>query len=387
MNIAYSFPKPSHALAGESAGDAVRARAMLAALRSCGNEIRVVEGKGSAIAAAAASGYRGALRKVLPRRIALAARDVIRVPLSRRLGARLAEEARSFHAEAIMETHDSLSLAGAVAAEASGLPLLVDDVAPPLEAEHFAGIGAAALHRYVFERTMAAAHRVVAVNRTMQRRLVESGIDPTKIVLVENGVDLTRFEANPDTAALRAAHAIPADNLIVTFVGSFQRYHGAELLIEALAARQRARPETILMIGEGPTQRACEAAAKALEGRADVRFIGRVENVQVPRWLQMSDVTVLPATNDYGNPMKLYEYLAAGTAIVAPDQETVREILEDGRTGLLFAPRNVRALAAALDRLADDVELRHRLQAEARVDARQHSWEERARQLMTALAR
>jgi hypothetical protein len=384
MNIAYCFPKPSHALADESAGDAVRARALLAALGKCGNRLSVVEGRASKVAAVAASGYRSTLRSLLPRPLALAMRDVVRVPISRRLGARLAEAARELDADAIVETHDALSLAGVEASRASGLPLIIDDVAPPLEAAHFAGIGAAAIHRRVFQRLITAAHRLIAVNRTMEARLAACGVDPERIVRIENGVDLARYAHRADRAELRRAHGIPADNVIISFVGSFQRYHGAELLIEALESRAAGREETVLMIGDGPKRPEVEAAAGRIAGR-DVRFLGRIDNDAVPAWLALTDIAVLPATNDYGNPMKLYEYLAAGTAIVAPDQETVREIVEDARTGLLFAPRDVRQLAAAIDRLCDDRELRTRLRAGSREAARQHSWEKRAERLVSAV--
>ncbi len=76
--------------------------------------------------------------------------------------------------------------------------------------------------------------------------------------------------------------------------------------------------------------------------------------------------------------MKLYEYLAAGAAIVAPDQATVREIVEEGVTALLFEPGNGKELGAALTRLIEYAALREQMRSSAREEATKHSWTQRA---------
>jgi hypothetical protein len=98
--------------------------------------------------------------------------------------------------------------------------------------------------------------------------------------------------------------------------------------------------------------------------------------------LAACDIGVLPESNEYGQPMKLLEYAAAGLAIVAPDLPPVRAIIDDGVTGLLFPPGDVTGLTRALDRLLRDRAMRTRLgtQARSRIAAAA-GWDQRGREL------
>jgi glycosyltransferase involved in cell wall biosynthesis len=104
---------------------------------------------------------------------------------------------------------------------------------------------------------------------------------------------------------------------------------------------------------------------------------------QLPAWVVACDIGVVPASNDYGHPMKLMDYAAAGLPAVAPDLAPVREVVEDGVTGLLFPPDDVRALALALRRLIRDPGMRRAMGARARCGAENGTWRARARQLLS----
>jgi glycosyltransferase involved in cell wall biosynthesis len=98
------------------------------------------------------------------------------------------------------------------------------------------------------------------------------------------------------------------------------------------------------------------------------------------------DIGVVPHSNEYGHPMKLVEYAAAGVPAVAPDLPPIREAIEPGKTGLLFAPGDAADLARVLSRLAGDPALRRRLGDEAqRRVAAGASWSDRARALVADL--
>jgi glycosyltransferase involved in cell wall biosynthesis len=92
---------------------------------------------------------------------------------------------------------------------------------------------------------------------------------------------------------------------------------------------------------------------------------------------------VLPASNNYGHPMKLLDYAAARLAIIAPDLPPVREVIRHGETGLLFRPGDVTDLAAGIHRLAGEPQLRARLAAAAWLQVTETgSWRLRARALV-----
>ncbi len=384
MGLAYHLPKPGERLSDQRAGDTVRASALVTALRQIGVAVEIHEAGGSRSAQLAVKGYRTSLKRFLPRRLVLPLREAARIALSVRQGERLGQDLSLARPDAILETHNCLSLSGLRAARRTGLPLIVDDVAPPWEADEIGGVGLRSLHRRVFEALCRHSTLMIAVNSTLAECLVESGVPAEKIAVVENGADLQRFKPAADQMAARRRLGIEADAPVLAFVGSFQAFHRAASLIAACAALP-SRNATLLMIGDGPDKAECESIARQA-GLADrVRFFGRLPNDKVPAVLAAADIAVLPATTDYCNPMKLYEYLAMGLAIVAPDKPTVRDVVAHNHNALLFAPDDRQALESALNTVIANGELRARLSANALAERPHIGWDVRARSLLSAI--
>jgi glycosyltransferase involved in cell wall biosynthesis len=225
---------------------------------------------------------------------------------------------------------------------------------------------------------------MIAVNSTLAQCLFDSGVPAEKIAVVENGADLQRFKPAADRTAERCRLGIDADTPVVAFEGSFQAYHRAASLVAAFAGL-RSRNATLIMIGDGPGKADCEALVRQA-GLADrVRFVGRLPNDEVPAVLAAADIAVLPATTDYCNPMKLYEYLAMGLAIVAPDKPTVRDVVTHNHNALLFAPDDGQTFASALNTVIANGELRARLSANALAERPHIGWDARACSLLSAI--
>jgi len=113
-----------------------------------------------------------------------------------------------------------------------------------------------------------------------------------------------------------------------------------------------------------------------------VIFTGRVAHAEIPHWLAAMDVTVSPRSTFYACPLKLIEYMAAGTAVLAPHSDNILDVVEPERTALTFPPEDLEALTAALVRLTRDGDLRARLATAARADAlERRTWDENARRI------
>ena len=117
-----------------------------------------------------------------------------------------------------------------------------------------------------------------------------------------------------------------------------------------------------------------------------VHLPGLVGREEVPAYLVVSDVLVSPhaaVRNFIGSPIKLFEYMASGRAIVASRLAQIGEILRDEETALLVEPERSDTLADALTRLRHDPALRLRLGANAQNEARRlHSWEARVEAIL-----
>jgi glycosyltransferase involved in cell wall biosynthesis len=150
-------------------------------------------------------------------------------------------------------------------------------------------------------------------------------------------------------------------------------------LIDAFALLRRAAPEArLLIVGDGPERGRLAGRATCLGVEGVVDWTGAVGPEQVPELLGRMDVAVAPypeMERFYFSPLKLYEYMAAGLAVVASRVGQVAEVVRDGETGVLVPPGDAVALAEVLGRLQEDPRLRARLGEAARAEVvANHTW-------------
>ena len=152
-----------------------------------------------------------------------------------------------------------------------------------------------------------------------------------------------------------------------------------DALIRSMAADPA--PLSLTLVGDGPARPGLEALAQEL--RVSVRFTGVVAHELVPAAVAEFDIALLPKVVPYASPLKIFDYMAAGRPIVAPDQPNIREILTDGVDALLFDPARPEALWAAVRRLVDDAGLRERLgrAGRAELERRDYTWAGNARRI------
>jgi glycosyltransferase involved in cell wall biosynthesis len=366
---------------GSKDGQGVHLEALVAALRAEGHEVRVVGPAAFAEAELGGeSGLVARIRRSLPRFAAELAELAYSVPAYWRL----AREARAFRPDAIYERYNLFYLSGAWLARRLRLPFLVEVNAPLAEERaRFGGLALGALARWSEGFVWRRATRVLPVTQVLADRVAAAGVDPARITVVPNGIDLADF---PEPAP-----APGGDPLVLGFVGFVRDWHGLDAVLRGIAAWRGPTRLALTVVGEGPARPGLEALAAEL-GIADrVRFTGLAQRAAIPGHVAGFDIALQPASVPYASPLKVFEYMAAGRAIVAPDQPNIREVLEHGRTAMLFDPARAGAMWEAIGLLAADPALRARLGAAARAEilARDLTWAGNARRVaaMAAAAR
>jgi len=383
MKITWSLPVYGERL-DSSRGDLVRARCLIEALRGDGHEVRVVEDAARPGSRLAVTTYRDVVRRIVPTRAAVALRDVGRWLHSRGHGRRVAAQARQQGADLIIETQVHFSASGALAARLTGLPLILDDCSPPSE-EIVLGAGLPGLAHRIFQAQIQNASKLVVPSQALRKWLIEEGAPSEKLAVVPNGTALAPYSML-DRERVRRRLGVDGQ-CVFGFLGSFQPWHRVEFLIQAVASLVGHLPVHVLLIGDGSGRPAALTAVRRLRLDRVVTWIGSIPYSQVQELVSAFDVGVLPGSNDYCHPMKLVDYAAAGLPCVAPDLPSVREVVRDGVTGLLFPPDDVNELAAALTRLATKEDLRMQMGESARQRfAQGASWKDRARTLVSAIA-
>ncbi len=177
-----------------------------------------------------------------------------------------------------------------------------------------------------------------------------------------------------------------ADSAIVGYAGHLYAWKGVDVLLEALARVPGAQGLIVGGHAAEPDLDRVKALARRLGIDSRVTFTGLVEPARVPELLQRARVLVLPnpasaISTRYTSPLKLFEYLAAGRAIVASDLPSIREVVHDGVDALLVTPGDPDALARGIQRVLDDPALADRLSHAAADLAPHYSWARRAERL------
>ncbi|HEU4959939.1 MAG TPA: TIGR04063 family PEP-CTERM/XrtA system glycosyltransferase [Sphingomonas sp.] len=202
------------------------------------------------------------------------------------------------------------------------------------------------------------ADAVAVICEGLRGDLVARGIDPAKIMVSPNGVDLTLFgDPGPRDDALAAELGL--DGEVIGFIGSFYDYEGLDDLIAAMLPLVAARPAAqLLLVGGGPMEAALRAQAAASPVAGRIRFVGRVPHGEVERYYSLVDVLAYPRKamrlTELVTPLKPLEAMAQRRLVAASDVGGHRELIRDGDTGILFAPGDPRAIADALAGLLAD---------------------------------
>jgi glycosyltransferase involved in cell wall biosynthesis len=245
------------------------------------------------------------------------------------------------------------------------------------------------------QRELGEASLVVVVSDALREQLVEAGIDPERILVNPNGVDVDRLAGFRErTPAEWRKDLGQPEAPTVGFVGSFGLWHGVLLLPRIIEVVSHEQPDCRwILVGGGLLydQVLGEIESRGLSER--VFMTGVVPHDRALTYLAACDVCVSPhvpnpdGSRFFGSPTKLFEYMGLGKPIVASALEQIGEVLEDGRTGLLSPPGDVQAAAAVVVRLLGDEQLRMALGAAALEEAKaNHSWKAHARRILDAVA-
>jgi phosphatidylinositol alpha-mannosyltransferase len=187
--------------------------------------------------------------------------------------------------------------------------------------------------------------------------------------IIPNGVDIDRFTDAEPFEHLRDG------TLNILFVGRFEERKGLIHLLKAYHRLRKRRVDArLLVVGEGARRREYRRFVGLRQIR-DVEWLGRVSDADKARYFASADIFCSPATGQESFGVVLLEAMAAGVPIVASDIHGYKNVVQRNVQGLLVEPRNPRALAAALYKLAMDPELRHQLGDAGRQRAPDYSWD------------
>jgi glycosyltransferase involved in cell wall biosynthesis len=236
----------------------------------------------------------------------------------------------------------------------------------------------------------------VVITDHLRQRYEELGVPADRIMVAHDGFSEARFAMPGDRTHWRQKIGWPVDAFIVGYMGRFHTLgmdKGLGDLIDAviaLAHDNAARPIRLGLVG-GPDEYVDQIRVKVQQHNLPtdlILYAGQIPAPDVPGYLRAFDVCIMPFPWTehfayYASPMKLFEYMASGSPVIATDLPSTAEIVRDGENGLLTAPGDSTALAVALRRLRDNPDLANQLALNATRDVQHYTWNARARAICT----
>lgn len=212
---------------------------------------------------------------------------------------------------------------------------------------------------------------VFTICEGLRADIVARGIPASKVTVIPNAVDIASFQlASPPDPQLQEKWGLTGKT-VVGFIGSFYAYEGLDLLLDALPELIRQRPDVrLLLVGGGPQEANLRQQAERLGLGDHVIFTGRVPHQDVGRYYDLINVLAYPRhpmrLTELVTPLKPLEAMAQGQLFVASDVGGHKELIEHGKTGILFKAGDCKALSEALLGLLNDCQRWPELKANGR---------------------
>ncbi len=226
---------------------------------------------------------------------------------------------------------------------------------------------------------------VTITNHFKDRIVSEHEIDPEKVLVTPNAINPEKFILDPVKRINREDMGIH-NQKVIGCVGAFVPWHGLEFLVESLQETVITHDIHLLFVGDGPVRTDVEKLADTLNIRDRISFTGFIDPGDVPYYIDLMDVCVIPGSNPHCSPVKLFEYMAMGKPVILPKYQPLMDTIQHDREGLFFDIDDRDDLIRCIEQIMEDDDKRKRIGAQAKETVySKHTWETNARNILSKL--
>ncbi len=251
--------------------------------------------------------------------------------------------------------------------------------------EEISGLYKSRLHGKGPLRALQNADVVVCVSSFTRGLLVGHGVDPAKIRIIHNGVDLKKFTPGPKDRELIARYRLQNKRILLT-LGRLDKRKGQDIAVRAMPQVLETFPDTVyIIVGDGDQRLSLEMLVLELHLSGKVFFCGAVPEDELVRWYRTCDVFLmpnrtLPSGDTEGFGIVFLEAGACAKPVIGGAAGGVPDAIEDEVAGVLVEGTSVDAVANAVIRILSDPDMAASLGANGLRKAQENSWQSKATQ-------
>lgn len=362
MKIIYYSPHPTLNLAAPS-GPGTHMREVIAGFERAGHEVIPLILGGTKINQEAdiqisQSGTRKLTKKLLPESVWQTIKDWNLRRFDRQVAQqKLAQLVDSEQPDLIYERGYYLMTSGVKVAKDKSVRHMIELNAPyPEEKMQMEGLSYFVNKSNTCEyEQVSMTDRVIVVSSALKDYLADRYPTHTdKVYVTPNAVNRGKLRVDSTRVEELRQEFSFSECTILGFVGSIFPYHGVKELLELFPELVPDYPKLrLLIVGDGAILGELKAFAKEKNIDNRIVFTGNVKHTDVPNHIDLMDITIMPRSNWYGSPVKIFEYGLLNKAIIAPDNVPVRDVMENGQDGILI-PADQIAMKSAIKALISD---------------------------------
>ncbi len=233
---------------------------------------------------------------------------------------------------------------------------------------------------------------LITIHANIKKEHLKRGVPEDKVLVLEDGVDLYRFEISDKKDYWREVLGLPQNKRLVAYCGHLYDEKGIEHIL-LTATELKAFPDVMFLIVGGYESDIVRWKSYCDQRNVtNVTFKGFVDNSEVPKYLRSADVLIMPYKTDIDyrimdidstSPLKLFEYMASKRPIVSSDIPAISKVLQHNHSALLAEPNNIGQLARYVRELLDNHEDASRLAGNASEEVKKYEWMERCKKIIS----
>ncbi|MDG2089258.1 MAG: glycosyltransferase family 4 protein [Arenicellaceae bacterium] len=225
---------------------------------------------------------------------------------------------------------------------------------------------------------------LVTISEPLKDRYIAHGLPAEKILVAADGVDMGMFSENLEQDQARAKLGLDKQGQYAVYVGHLYDDRGIQEILAAAAAHPSCN---FLLVGGHPEHVKKWQGIVNERGLDNTTLTGFVNNSEVSKYLWAADILMMPysqhcPTAEWMSPLKLFEYMAAGRAILATNLDAIQSVLTDGVNAVLVEPDNADSFTSGFDKLINDSAFRNLLAAKAKAEVQGFSWDQRVKNIL-----